>query len=66
MASNSTAYVEINLKPEHFYLLTQREGFNFFLISNADKEGNIAPTSNNRPILSTTANSGEIYLECEF
>lgn len=66
VASNSTAYVEINLKPQHFYLLTQREGFNFFLISNGDKEGNSVPTTSNRPILSTTTDSGEIYLECEF
>jgi hypothetical protein len=65
VTSNSTAYVEINLKPQHFYLLTQREGFNFFLISNGDKEGNSSPTTNNRPILSTTPDSGEIYLECE-
>jgi hypothetical protein len=62
--SNSTAYVEITLNPAHFYLLTQREGFNFFLISNGDKDMS-TPTTNNRPILSTTTDTGEIYLECE-
>jgi len=63
--SNSTSYVEIQLPPSHFYLLTQRQGFNFFLISNGDKN-NSNPTSNNRPILSTAIDTGEIYLECEF
>jgi len=63
--SNSTAYVEITLNPAQFYLLTQREGFNFFLISNGDKDMS-TPTTNNRPILSTTTDTGEIYLECEF
>ncbi|MBS7253500.1 DUF5977 domain-containing protein [Flavobacterium branchiicola] len=65
VASNSTEYVEININPSYFYLLTQREGFNFFLISNGDKEKTNPPSSNNRPILSTTTDTGEIYLECE-
>lgn len=63
--SNSTEYGEIMLGSAHLNLLTLREGFNFFLISNGDKENN-APTSNNRPTLSTTIETGEIYLECEF
>ncbi|WP_369012550.1 DUF5977 domain-containing protein [Flavobacterium anhuiense] len=65
ITSNSTEYVEININPSYFYLLTQREGFNFFLISNGDKNSS-TPTTNSRPILSTTKDTGEIYLECEF
>ncbi|MXO07092.1 DUF5977 domain-containing protein [Flavobacterium sp. HBTb2-11-1] len=64
VTSNSTEYVEININPSYFYLLTQREGFNFFLISNGDKNSS-TPSTNNRPILSTTTDTGEIYLECE-
>lgn len=63
--SKSTAYYEIALTSAHLDLLRSREGFNFFLISNGDKE-NSTPISNNRPILSITPETGEIYLECEF
>ncbi|WP_426485544.1 DUF5977 domain-containing protein [Flavobacterium sp. 2] len=62
--TNSTEYGEIELQPAHLDLLNNREGFNFFLISNGDKENN-APTSNSRPTLSMTPDTGEIYLECE-
>lgn len=64
--SNSTSYVEIALNPASFGLLKQREGFNFFLISNGDKESQNSPSSNTRPILSVTPATGEIYLVCEF
>lgn len=63
--SNSTEYREIQLQPSHLDLLSLREGFNFFLISNGDKENN-TPTSNSRPTLSMTSQTGEVYLECEF
>jgi len=63
--SNSTGYNEIVLDAEHLDLQRLREGFDFFLISNGDRNNTI-PTSNNRPTLSTTPQTGEIYLECEF
>lgn len=63
--SNSTEYREIALQPANLDLLSLRAGFDFFLISNGDKENN-TPTSNNRPTLSTIVETGEIYLECEF
>ena len=62
---NSTEYQEIALTTAQLDLLNSREGFNFFLISNGDKDNN-APSSNNRPILSITPDTGEVYLECEF
>lgn len=62
---NSTEYQEIALTTAQLDLLNFREGFNFFLISNGDKDNN-APSGNSRPILSITADTGEVYLECEF
>lgn len=62
---NSTAYNEINLTPSQLDLLVSGQAYNFFLISNGDKE-DFAPGSNNRPVLSISAETGEIYLECQF
>lgn len=62
---NSTAYNEINLTPSQLDLLVSGQAYNFFLISNGDKDSS-TPGSNNRPVLSITAETGEIYLECKF
>lgn len=59
---NSTLYREIQLQASQLDLLTSQQVFNFFLISNGDKD-DIAPSTNNRPTLSITAETGEIYLE---
>lgn len=63
--SNSTAYNEINLTSSQLDLLVSGQAYNFFLISNGDKDGN-QPGTNSRPVLSITAATGEIYLECQF
>jgi len=63
--SNSTEYREIILNNAQLDSLSLHEDFNFFIISNGDKLSN-APTSDNRPTLSITADTGNIYLECEF
>jgi hypothetical protein len=60
---NSTAYYEIALTSAQLDLLLSEQVYNFFLISNGDKD-NTAPSTNNRPTLSMTG--GEVYLECTF
>ena len=62
---NSTAYNEINLTSSQLDLLVSGQAYNFFLISNGDKETS-KPVSNSRPLLSITAETGQIYLECQF
>lgn len=63
VSKNSTAYNEIALTSAQLELLFSEQVYNFFLISNGDKD-NTAPSTNNRPTLSMTG--GEIYLECTF
>lgn len=63
--SNSTAYNEINLTSSQLDLLVSGQAYNFFLISNGDKES-YEPSSNSRPVLSISAATGQIYLECQF
>jgi hypothetical protein len=63
--SNSTAYTEINLTSSQLDLLVSGQAYNFFLISNGDKDSSI-PGSNSRPVLSITAETGQISLECQF
>lgn len=63
--SNSTAYNEIILTSAQLDLLSSEQAYNFFLISNGDK-GDLVPGTNNRPTLSMTSATGEMYLECEF
>lgn len=60
---NSTAYYEIALTAPQINILLSEQVYNFFLISNGDKE-NLEPSTNNRPTLAITG--GEIYLECSF
>ncbi|MFD2943456.1 DUF5977 domain-containing protein [Flavobacterium notoginsengisoli] len=62
---NSTAENQISLNSSQLDLLLSQAAFNFFLISNGDK-GNVEPSTNNRPTLSITPATGEVYLECEF
>lgn len=62
---NSTTYNEINLTPTQLDLLVSGQAYNFFLISNGDKEF-YEPSSNSRPVLSISAATGEVYLECLF
>lgn len=62
---NSTAYNEINLTSSQLDLLVSGQAYNFFLISNGDKDSS-KPVSNSRPLLSITAETGQIYLECQF
>ena len=62
---NSTTYNEINLTPAQLDLLVSGQAYNFFLISNGDKES-YDPISNSRPVLSISAATGEVYLECLF
>jgi hypothetical protein len=61
--SNSTSYNEILLTSDQLDLLNSEQAYNFFLISNGDKE-NLTPSTNIRPTLSMT--EGGVYLECTF
>jgi len=63
--ANSTAYNEISLTSTQLDLLDSEQAYNFFLISNGDR-GNSNPITNSRPTLSIIAETGEVYLECEF
>ena len=63
--TNSTIYNEILLTSSQLDLLLSEQVYNFFLISNGDKD-NAAPSTNNRPTLSMTGATGEVYLECIF
>ncbi|SFD94301.1 DUF5977 domain-containing protein [Flavobacterium phragmitis] len=62
---NSTSENEIPLTSSQLDLLLSQQAFNFFLISNGDRN-NSDPSTNNRPTLSITPTTGEVYLECEF
>lgn len=59
--SNSTSYNEILLTSAQLDLLDSEQAYNFFLISNGDRD-DLEPTTNSRPTLSTA----EVYLECQF
>jgi len=65
VSKNSTAYNEIALTSAQLDLLLSEQVYNFFLISNGDKD-NATPSTNNRPTLSMTGATGEVYLECTF
>lgn len=65
VATNSTEENEISLTSSQLDLLLSQQAFNFFLISNGDRN-NSDPVTNNRPTLSITPTTGEVYLECEF
>lgn len=60
---NSTSYYEIALTSAQLNVLFSEQVYNFFLISNGDKD-NSRPSTNNRPTLAMTG--GQIYLECTF
>lgn len=62
---NSTSYNEISLSSTQLDLLYSEQAYNFFIISNGDKN-NLEPSTNNRPELSILESTGEVYLECEF
>jgi len=61
--TNSTAYYEIALTEAQLNILLSEQVYNFFLISNGDKD-NSTPSTNSRPTLAITG--GQIYLECTF
>jgi hypothetical protein len=63
VSKNSTVYNEIALTAAQLNILLSDQVYNFFLISNGDKDNSV-PSTNNRPVLSITG--GEIYLECTF
>jgi hypothetical protein len=63
VSKDSTNYQEIALTPAQLNLLLSDQVYNFFLISNGDKD-NSTPTTNNRPVLAITP--GSIYMECTF
>ena len=63
--SNSTGENEIILTSAQLDLLVSQQAYNFFLISNEDKN-NSSPGINNRPTLSIANGTGEVFLECEF
>ncbi|MBF7093211.1 hypothetical protein IUY40_16890 [Flavobacterium sp. ALJ2] len=63
--ANSTAYNEISLTQNQIDLLYKEQSYNFFIISNGDKENN-PPGTNNRPVLSISKTTGTIILECKF
>lgn len=63
--ANSTAYNEISLTSSQINLLYLDEAYDFYLISNGDKN-NLTPSTNDRPELSIQETTGEIYLECQF
>jgi hypothetical protein len=63
--SNSVSYNEIPLTSTQLDLLYSEQAYNFFIISNGDKNSS-EPSTNNRPELSILQSTGEVYLECEF
>lgn len=63
--SNSISDNEISLNSTQLDLLYSEQAYNFFIISNGDKN-NSEPTTNNRPELSILQSTGEVYLECKF
>jgi hypothetical protein len=62
--SNSTNENEITLTSSQLDLLHSQQAFNFFLISNGDRNNN-DPITNNRPTLSIANATGEVFLEYE-
>lgn len=62
--SNSTGENGITLTSSQLDLLVSQQSFNFFLVSNGDKE-NVPPGTNNRPTLSIANATGEVFLEYE-
>lgn len=63
VSKDSTNYQEIALTPAQLNLLLSEQVYNFFLISNGDKEA-LTPSTNSRPVLSIAP--GNLYLECTF
>lgn len=63
--NNSTTYNEIPLTSSQLDLLYSEQLYDFFIISNGDRNG-FEPSTNNRPELSILQSTGEVYLECDF